>query len=121
MTDNTYSRPTGRKFIIDNLKGGEMVFTFPDHDEWSVWTEYQDVEDDELFYVSDHEDYTLVAEEFGEIPEEYHLEFDDCPEDGEQVVIGESSTGGADPYAVNRLSCGHRVACFGPGEPNVIL
>jgi hypothetical protein len=46
---------------------------------------------------------------------------DACPIHGAQRVVRYSSTRGADPYAVNELACGHRVACFGPGEANVIL
>lgn len=46
---------------------------------------------------------------------------DTCPHHGVQKVTGESTTKGHDPYAVYHLECGHRVACFGPGEGNVIL
>ena len=48
-------------------------------------------------------------------------EHDTCPEHGTQEVVGYSSTGGADPYGINVLKCGHGVACFGPGEDNVIV
>lgn len=46
---------------------------------------------------------------------------DTCPEHGERRVVRETATPGPDPYAVHVLDCGHRVACFGPHEPNVIL
>jgi hypothetical protein len=46
---------------------------------------------------------------------------DECPEHGEQRVVGYGSTRGADPYDINRLACGHGVICLGPGDPNVIV
>jgi hypothetical protein len=46
---------------------------------------------------------------------------DECPVHGNQPVVAYSSTRGPDPYAVNKLACGHQVACLGPGEPNVIV
>lgn len=48
-------------------------------------------------------------------------ETDNCPQHGGQWVLRFSATPGNDPYAVSHLECGHRVACFGPGEGNVIL
>ena len=59
---------TGRKFIHDdwNVK---LVAEKPNHDAWHEWTEYR-AADGSLYYVSDHEDYTLDADEFGPIPEE---------------------------------------------------
>lgn len=65
---------TGRQFIYDSdnmsllhypLAGNESL---ADSVDWAVWTEYKDVDGD-LFYVSDHEDYTLSADEFGPIEE----------------------------------------------------
>lgn len=49
------------------------------------------------------------------------LDMTTCPEHGWQDVVGYESTGGPDPYAIDRLACGHRVMCYGPGEPNVIV
>lgn len=46
---------------------------------------------------------------------------DECPEHGRQEIVDYGSTGGPDPYAVQKLACGHAVACFGPGESNIIL
>jgi len=54
-------------------------------------------------------------------PAESELEVTTCPEHGEQAVVGYESTGGPDPYGVDKLACGDRVMCFGPGEPNVII
>jgi len=49
-------------------------------------------------------------------------ETDDCPLCGSwQNVVGSYATSGADPYNVNKLACGHDVACFGPGEANVVV
>lgn len=59
--------PTGRMFIYDDYNAC-LVKSVPDHDEWHVWTEYRD-EDGAFWYVSDHEGYTLDAEEFGPIDE----------------------------------------------------
>lgn len=46
-----------------------------------------------------------------------------CPTHGEQPAQPELgyATAGSDPYAVEVLVCGCHVACFGPGEPYVVL
>lgn len=49
------------------------------------------------------------------------VDTDTCPEHGLVMVVDYTGTAGPDPYAVNVLACGHSVACFGPGEPNVIV
>lgn len=92
MTDDcAYGHETGRKFIYDSddmrllhhpLADGER----PYGDNWAVWTELRDA-DGELWYVSDHEEYTLDAEEFGPIEEcpvckSYLLDDGTCPETG---------------------------------------
>lgn len=64
----TYMSTTGRKFIVDD-NNGEFLPSAPDHDEWAVWTEWVDNIDGSLWYVSDHEGYTLDAEEFGPLPD----------------------------------------------------
>lgn len=59
-------RATGRRWFI---RDGEVdLLNEPPTDtvEYAEWTEYTD--GDALWYVSDHEDYTLDAEEFGPIP-----------------------------------------------------
>lgn len=58
-------RPTGRWFIYDDYNT-KLVRDEPDHDEWHRWEEYREADGD-LWYVSDHEDYTLGADEFGPI------------------------------------------------------
>ncbi len=58
-------KKTGRVFIHDDYNV-KLVTTVPDHDEWHLWTEFRG-DDGDLIYVSDHEDYTLVADEFGPI------------------------------------------------------
>ena len=55
---------TGRMFIYDSSICG-LVAVAPDHDDWHYWTEMKDADGD-LYYVSDHEGYTLDAEEFGD-------------------------------------------------------
>jgi hypothetical protein len=73
-------QPTGRTFLVDSSDGGEIIgmstngSQFPEYaddagHDLAVWTEYKDADGD-LWYVSDHEEYTLDAEEFGPIPEE---------------------------------------------------
>lgn len=59
---------TGRKFIVNDMDG-EFLPSQPDHDEWTVWTEWVDNIDQSLWYVSDHEGYTLDAFEFGPLPD----------------------------------------------------
>jgi hypothetical protein len=66
--------PTGRTFLVDSSEGGEIVgmavngaSLAGDDPDMAIWTEYL-ADDGGLFYVSDHEDYTLDAEEFGPIP-----------------------------------------------------
>ena len=54
-------------------------------------------------------------------PAEWQLEVTKCPEHGDQAVVGYASTGGPDPYGVDKLACGHEVICMGPGEPNTII
>ncbi len=52
--------------------------------------------------------------------EEYDpVDTDTCPEHGTQEVTSYMSSKGPDPYAINKLKCGCRVICVGPGEPNV--
>lgn len=78
---------TGRRFLVDSNDGGEIIaaawggtesqasldnmfadiFANEDDAQIAIWTEYKDA-DGELWYVSDHEEYTLSAEEFGPIP-----------------------------------------------------
>lgn len=49
-------------------------------------------------------------------------ETDDCPDHGDdQPVMRSYATRGSDPYNVNVLPCGCHVACYGPGEPNVVI
>lgn len=55
---------TGRYFIVDDVDC-KLVTSVPDHDDWHVWTEMGPDDEGEFWYVSDHEGYTLDAEEFG--------------------------------------------------------
>lgn len=47
---------------------------------------------------------------------------DDCPVHGSQPVVRLGECGSReDPYGTSVLECGHEVACFGPGEDNIIV
>lgn len=70
MSDLMFGDETGRYFIADQRNGGELVTSIPDHDEWNVYTECGPDEDGAFWYVSDHEGYTLDAEEFGPFTED---------------------------------------------------
>jgi hypothetical protein len=65
-------QPTGRSFIVDEdgditamaTNGASLEDAAGGEDH--IWLEYKDADGD-LWYVSDHEEYTLSAEEFGPI------------------------------------------------------
>lgn len=67
VTSTPAMSETGRKFVVDD-NNGEFLRSAPDHDEWALWTEWVDNVDHSLWYVSDHEGYTMSAEEFGPLP-----------------------------------------------------
>jgi hypothetical protein len=49
---------------------------------------------------------------------------EECPVHGEVPIdplARPAATKGPDPYSITTLICGHRVACFGPHEGNVIV
>lgn len=66
---------------------------------------------------------TTTFEDPEDPPQDYYdsLEWETCPEHGDQRIRDHSSTGGPDPYGVSILVCGHGVICMGPGEPNTIV
>lgn len=89
-TGDSNGQETGRRFLVDSNEGGEIIamvsdvsvhawldnyfadcFAEEDDPQLAVWVEYKDA-DGELWYVSDHEEYTLDAEEFGPIPSADH-------------------------------------------------
>jgi hypothetical protein len=53
--------PTGREFVT-NDEGEHIAPKVPTWDD-AIWTEFR-AADGSFFYVSDHEDYTLAADEF---------------------------------------------------------
>lgn len=71
-TGDANGQATGRTFIVDvdgditaMAENGASLEDAAD-DEDHIWSEYKDADGD-LWYVSDHEEYTLSAEEFGPI------------------------------------------------------
>lgn len=82
MSGLEIGKPTGRTFIYDDANGC-LTKAEPNHDEWHRWEEYRD-DDGDLWYVSDHEEYTLGAEEFG--PIEYACYLCGKPVDGDRPV-----------------------------------
>lgn len=56
--------------------------------------------------------------------DQYETEPDEeglCPTHGPQRVVGYGSTGGPDPYQVEKLACGHHVIAFGSEEEDLCI
>ncbi len=75
----------------------------------------------EGYWVIDPNAVGIDSDSWGDWTEADDEPTDTCPTHGEQVVVAYDVTHGADPYAINRLACGHGVICFGPGDDNVIV
>ena len=82
---------------------------------WQEFCQLMNGMDSSMYPLQDVDEYGI----YNSCPD--FVETAECPEHGNQEIVGYGSSGGPDPYTVEMLKCKHKVICLGPGDPMTII